>query len=196
MILESFSNILHFSHIENFDAVFHFDDFVWIDDSGNIAIYERLKIIIDLKENIMKDASTDFTKLTAEEVMILLWYHTIITGHVKIHVVANWSVLTNSPNQLIRRNSIITVMYNYFGNTLFPYILKYLYWTKCLAVDNSSAFIATFEHSLKAGIKYHGNLHLLENYSTTTKFILMFKPVFEILFDEYKDDFPIISRIY
>ena len=59
-----------------------------------------------------------------------------------------------------------------------------------LSVDNSAAYIATVEDSLKDGIKYHGNLHQLKKFSDTTSFILELKPIFQSLFDKYQYEFP------
>ena len=81
-------------------------------------------------------------------------------------------------------------MYNYFGYSLFPYILKYLFWLNILKVDDSAAFKDTVDNSLNDGIKYHGNLGHLKDFSDTAGFILKMKPLLESLFAKHKNDFP------
>ena len=73
MMLESIANILYFSHMEGNDAVFIFDNFSWIDNYGFLCKYNKLKVVVDLNEKILKDASADDRRMTAEEAMILIW---------------------------------------------------------------------------------------------------------------------------
>ena len=68
--------------------------------------------------------------------------------------------------------------------------MKYLFWLNILKVDNSAAFKDTVDNSLNDGIKYHGNLGHLKDFSDTAGFILKMKPIFESLFAKHKNDFP------
>jgi hypothetical protein len=47
----------------------------------------------------------------------------VAAQHVKLHAMANWGInlddSLNDVNPFLRRNSVVTAMYNFFGKTLF-----------------------------------------------------------------------------
>ena len=63
------------------------------------------------------------------ETLILLWFHTIGAGHVKVHAIGNWGVNVEPEQQknnpFHAQNSLVTVMYNYFGYTVFGDFMEF-----------------------------------------------------------------------
>ena len=73
----------------------------------------------------MVKAELDNQSVTPSQAVILLFFDTISTNHVKIHALANWGVNVEPEQELNdpfqARNSLLTVMYNHFGYTCFVY---------------------------------------------------------------------------
>ena len=190
LMMESVSNLGNFSHLEGDVAVFKFENFSWISNTGTYFKSKLFQVKINLNLQTMEKAEVDGKGLTVEETMILAWWHTITCGHEKIHAVANWGIDVNSSIPLVKHNSIATVIYNYMGFNGFLFVLKLYYWTKCLSADNSKAFQSCTLNNLKNGIQDHRQLVLLKSHSNIAKFVLDFSEEFKKIFLKNKQDFP------
>ena len=92
----------------------------------------------------MINSVLDGEQLTPSETLILLWFHTIGAGHVKVHAIANWGVNVEQEQQknnpFHAQNSLVTVMYNYFGYTVFGDFMEFWKFVGLLDIN--------FRHSL------------------------------------------------
>merc|ERR1711953_668107 len=73
-------------------ATFCWPDFPMLDMKGNLVVASLLTIDINLDSKEMLRASLDGRSLTPDEASILVWFHTISAGHVKLHALANWGI--------------------------------------------------------------------------------------------------------
>ena len=109
-------------------AVFQWFDFPILDNSGAFEVKTHMTIFIDLNTKRMCRASLDDEPLTAKEAMILIWFRTIGSGHVKSHAYGNWGAnVEGKSNKFAKQNGVVTVLYNYFGRAVFPRLCVYWY---------------------------------------------------------------------
>ena len=104
-------------------AGFFFADFPYVDGNCDYKVADLFAVDIDLDTNKFIKAKMDDIDLTASETLILLWFNTIGAQHVKLHSMANWGVnnddAVKETNSFLHRNSVVTVIYNYFGYSTF-----------------------------------------------------------------------------
>merc|ERR1712238_590018 len=88
----------HYSSMTNDKKVvgFSFSNFPTINADGNAKICDLFEVYIDLDTKCMVEAKLDDMALTADEALILCWFNTISSNHVKLHALANWGV-NNEP---------------------------------------------------------------------------------------------------
>ncbi len=92
-----------------------FQLFIQIDRRGNFKGHRLWKACIGERE------------LTAEEAYLFMSTYLFGTAHVQIRALANWGVIPHKfENPFLRRMSVITVMYNYYGFTFFTRIILFL----------------------------------------------------------------------
>jgi len=115
-------------------------------------------------------------------------------NHVKLHSLANWG-LNNEPAQwehdrFVAQNSLVTVMYNYFGYTCFGKFMKG--WTKLgfLKKDVSPALKECFNIGINSGIWAHPNIRELAKYSRMVNYITKVRSIFMTEFAKHKKCFP------
>jgi len=170
-------------------AEFHWQKFPVIDADCNMVVAEDLKIDIDLEGKRMHKASMDGQTLTAKEVMILLAFRTFSSAHVKLHAMGNWGLNPEIYDLELHRNSVISVMYNYFGKTAFCRILTRLY---ILGISNDEFWKVSscFNYGLEEGIQKHPQIRELIPYSTAIPFIAKVRNNFLNTFAQHKDYFP------
>ena len=70
-------------------AGFSFSNFPTIDADGNAKICDLFIVYIDLETKCMVEAKLDDMALTADEALILCWFNTIASNHVKLHALEN-----------------------------------------------------------------------------------------------------------
>ena len=174
-------------------------DFPYIEKDGQMEIAKYLSVCIDLDSKQMASCKMDGDTLNASEALILLWYNTISAQHVKIHALGNWGVnmgnTSNSTkdkvNPFVERNSLVTVIYNFFGFTSFPSFMEE--WKKegLLSPDwNPQALTDTFVHGVKENICHHSHVTELSKHSNFVQFISKTRSIFHSEFIKYKEMFP------
>ena len=126
-------------------ATFCFDDFPCVDDNLNFQVADLYTVDIDSDTKSVVEAKLYDSDLTASETLILLAFNAVSAQHVKIHAMANWGTNDHpslkKANPFLRRNSIVTNMYNYFGYSSFHGLvgnvgetgssLERLEWDRC-----------------------------------------------------------------
>ena len=176
-------------------AGFFFADFPYVDMDGKFHLAHLLAIDIDLDTKRMVKCKMDDENLTPQEAVNLLWYGLISYQHVKLHSIANWGVNCDEKlrelNPFLRRNSIVTVIYNYFGFTSFPSFMAE--WEKqglLSAGWDPKSLTKTFVHGAVDNIWQHSQIVEMQPYSELVRFIVKVRAIFHTEFQKYKDVFP------
>merc|ERR1712137_1104811 len=76
-------------------ASFCWARFPMLDMDGEMVTADLFTVEVDLQSKRMVRASLDGQDLTPNDAMILVWFHTISAGHVKMHALANWGANTS-----------------------------------------------------------------------------------------------------
>lgn len=170
-------------------ATFCWPDFPMLDSKGQLSVAALLSVDVHLKSKEMVRAVLDGRVLTPDEAIILIWFHTIFAGHVKLHALANWAVndvIFDEP--FLRRNSIVTVMYNYFGRSTFPRLASY--WYKYgVSTNDFSNIGVVIDHGIAQGVAYHGKTRHLQEHSEIADFVIKVRNSFLNIFGQYRKQF-------
>lgn len=177
-------------------AGFFFADFPYIDNDLNYKVADLFAVDIDLDTKKFVKAKLDDLNLDAMETFILLWFNTIAAQHVKLHAMANWGINDHislkETNPFLRRNSVVTTIYNYFGYTSFSTFLDT--WEKQGLLSDGwtskGPLLKCFNHGIKHGIGQHGNIIDLVPHSQFVNFVVKVRMIFMDQFAKYKDLFP------
>lgn len=151
---------------------------------------------IDLDTKRFVNAKLDDENLTPMQILFMLWHNTISAQHVKLHAYANWgvndSISLNETNPFLRQNSVVTILYNFFGYTLFEDFMKA--WEKQGLLSKgwfeSKSLIKCFNHGIHEGIRQHPHISDLSNDSKFVNFTIKVRSIFMSEFAKHKDMFP------
>ena len=184
---------------ENGTARFFFGDLPIINKDGLIRI-KKLRVDIDLKTKRLHSAALDEkSNLSAKEVLILLSFYVAFANHVKIHAVANWAVQVEKSGEktsFLSRNSIATVMYNYFGYRGFVDQFSTFQAMGLLSPDLQSKVVTeSFDHAIMSGVHEHSSVTKLFKYSSFVRFIVKTRTIFIREFNKHHDFFPNCSNV-
>ena len=152
-----------------------------------------VQINLDTKEMIK--CTMENEELNPSQALTVLWFNTISAQHVKLHALANWCInldeSTKEVNPFLHRNSIITVAYNYFGNTCFLQYMK-LWKTQGLLSEHwdPQSLTDVFKHGVRENIINHSNITELAGYSDFVNFIVKVRVIFHREFSKYQHLFP------
>jgi len=83
--------------------------------------------IDDDEEEEEEEEEEDLEVITAKDTLLLLFWNFSTAAHGMLHSYANWGVDTQHADDIVRQNSVVTVMYNYAGRSKFPVITKCLW---------------------------------------------------------------------
>jgi len=114
---------------------------------GRVEQCNALDVLIDpvsrrwrqarLTRGDAKTGGVTVQTLSAADTLVLVWFDLVFTSHVKLHATANWAVNPQSPDAFVRRMGVTTVMYNYFGHTVFPKLGRLFYNVGILPTDGA-----------------------------------------------------------
>jgi hypothetical protein len=76
--------------------------------------------------------------LSAADTLVMVWFDLVFASHVKLHTTANWAVNPQSSDACVRRMGVVTVMYNYFGHTVFPTLGRFFFNAGLLPADGAA----------------------------------------------------------
>ena len=177
-------------------AAFFFADFPYVDSNCDYQVADLFAVEIDLDTKKFVKAKMDDIDLTASETLILLWFNTIAAQHVKLHSMANWGVNSEDAiketNPFLHRNSVVTIIYNYFGYTAFSKFLKT--WEKQGLLSEGwsekQSLIKCFNHGIKENISKHSQVTELVDHSRFVNFVVKVRAIFFNEFAKYKHLFP------
>ncbi len=95
--------------------------------------------IDDLDTKKMVKYKMDVEHLDVSDALILLLYNTISVQHVKLHSYRHWGVNiyedAKEVNPFLHMNSLVTMIYNYFGCTSFTHFFDTWYRAGLLSLD-------------------------------------------------------------
>jgi len=193
LILESMQ-VMQFSHIydssEGPIATFRWSEFPMLDKKGQFQVDGDLSVDVNLSSREMTTAHLDDVELNPQEAMILVWHHTVFGVHVREHSMGNWGVnVSDAVDSFVRRNSIVTAMYNYFGYTLFPRMCGF-WLASGMSKHDLRQIGKVTDHSISQGVQFHGDLSKLREYSDVVRFVLPVRNHFLNEFAKWKDEFP------
>jgi hypothetical protein len=164
---------VHYIGMKNRVATFVFDNLPMLDMEANVAHAASFSVDIDLDEMKMVKANLDGTMVSAVDAMVLIWFATISSDHVKIHSLANWAAAYSGgeiKNHFQDRMSQISVIYNFFGFRVFAKLCYFWYaigWSSC----NLSGILGVFESGCEEGIPRHSQMTELSKDSEVVDFI-------------------------
>ena len=191
LILESME-VMHFTCEREEDAdtiaTFCWPDFPILQQDGSMKVMELFTVDINLTTKLMVKAKLDQHYLTPSEAIILIYFHTIFVDHVKTHAYANWGVNDNVSNNFVHRMSAITVVYNYYGYTVFKCLAAFWYFCG-LCKHNHCDLIKVINHGLKEGTVPHSKLRKFLNHSQIVNFVMKVRNGFMNTFRSYRDEF-------
>lgn len=160
---------------------------------------DEFSVVISLPDKLFVSASLvqdgKVKSLTASQATTLIWQDTITAFHVKLHAYANWAVnARNYDNSYARRASMITVMYNYFGHTIFPTLAE-MWHNWGLAKQLWTGVVLILNAGVEDGLNAHKESKLQEiaPYSNVCDFVYQLREPFLKEFKQYKDEFPEID---
>jgi len=178
-------------------AGFFFDDFPYVDADCEFQIAALFAVEIDLDTKRFHGAKLGDDNLTAKETVILLWFNTIAAQHVKLHAMANWGVNLDDSlegvNSFLRQNSVVTVMYNFFGFTAFSGFFNTWVDQGLLSqgwIGRNSPWVQSVNHGVGESVGQHGQIEELVKYSRFVKFVVKVRMIFMFEFSQHKDLFP------
>lgn len=167
-------------------ATFCWTNFPMLDKNGFYKVADLFSVDVNLNTTTMTKAKLDDNYLTPKEAMILIWFHTISAGHVKLHAYANWGINNSICDRFVRRMSVVTVVYNYYGYTAFKKLTAL--WKYCgLCRHDFCNITEVFNHGLEAGVGSHHKLRRLMKYSRLVDFLMKARKGFMKAFDRYRE---------
>ena len=189
----TFSFCLRHVHVV---LIHNIPDFPYVNQKGKMVTAELLTVDVDLGTKKMVECKLNDETLNASEALILLWYNTVSAQHVKLHAYGNWGCNIDNENMkrtnpFLHTNSLVTVIYNYFGFTCFPRFFDT--WKKegLLSHDwDPKALTDTFNHGVRENIVQHSHIVDLMPYSEFVDFIVKVRAAFHKEFKRYKSQFP------
>jgi hypothetical protein len=201
LLLET-SQVIHYyastkgSELGNI-AGFFFANFPYVDNECNYQVADLFAVDIDLDTKRFVKAKLDDINLNAKETLTLLCFNSIGAQHVKIHAMANWGVNVDEAladvNPFFRQNSILTVMYNYFGYTCFNDIFKTWVDEGLMSpgwLKPEKPFVQVLNHGIKENAWQHAHIVDLTKHSEFVNFIVKVRAIFFAEFQKHKDLFP------
>ena len=228
-LVVNFTHKYHCQKRKNDIAVFQLNDFCALmlrETECSFRIYKNLIIEIDLNErecvnallsydysegNIKKfpnflNSKEGYKNLTMNEVLILIWFNLISHSHVKIHALGNWAVDLESDtrNSFDKRQSLCTVLYNYFGKK-FPFYASKIFYELGIFPCELKEMDLVFNHAISQGALPDSRCPVFKNstkdiykaqqqhrcmtsnlfqHSRHVRFVTRLRKVFRKLFDE------------
>lgn len=187
--------------ITNDDTMDVVDIVVYINMHTRKCVGGRLLLYDDSSKNTSSASSSTKTAANVskstlmlstgkmKDIYTILCFYIFSAFHVKIHSYANWGVNPEATNEAVRHYSVSTVMYNYFGKSVFHDIMSYLYTFKLTSAP-FAAFNRCCDLGIKQGVPSHRNLHNLNSQeSKLSYFTTVVRKRFMKLFSESIKEF-------
>lgn len=168
-------------------ATFCWPNFPLLNNDGTVTYADLFSIDINLTTKLMVKAQLDDRTLTAWDAITLVFFHSSFVGHPKIHAYANWGVNDSIPDRFIRRMSAITIVYNYYGYTVFKRLAA-LWYRIGICRHNYYNIEEVINHGMKEGVLQHSNLRRFVQHSSLVNFVMKIRNGFMNAFRKYRDE--------
>jgi len=191
LIIEGVHAVIYFRELSHRNgektAIFEWPDFVILDQHGNyLETQKSLVVEVDVFNKRMVHAMLGEDQLTPDEALICVIFFSQ-SSHATLHAYANWAVnIEGDVDSFVRRNGIVTVLYNYWGYTCFPRFCHKLYKMGLTSVNLSEAILKVFDQGLSKGVPSHLNIMQLMPYSNSVRFIAKTRKKFLSMFEKVK----------
>lgn len=195
LLLESIGLMVHYTHQRTVNgkatALFTFLDIPLLNAKGAKFVAKVFTVDVCLENREIVEAKLNDKELSAADACTIIWFQTITASHVKLHAYGNWGVNVEGENvdSFTRRNGAVTVMYNYFGFSVFKRLTT-LWANLGVFSDHTPGLPDVFQAGVDAGVPSHAKLHELMPHSETVKFVVKLRNHFLNEFEEHKFDFP------
>ncbi|CAJ1407493.1 unnamed protein product [Effrenium voratum] len=158
-------------------------------EKGAKLVHKDLVATVHLSCRRLMSASFGGLTLSADEAMVLLNMACAYLVHPMIHAFGNWATDPDSGNPVVRRNSIATVLYNYYGVNAFGHWCDLMCLLGFGNVD-AQRFKTMLESVLKQHVPPHPQVKALMPHSKLVSFTVHIRRKFLQLFEHYQHDFP------
>jgi len=147
-----------------------------------------LVIVIDITNQLVMKATFEQKCLSMNDAIALAFIAWAGHTHPVIHSYANWAVNPYSCDRFIRKMSVITIIYNYFGLESFPAIVELLRKLR-ICKFTSSEIARLVVHQGPHTVPTHSNILAIQKYSGFLEFLNKTRQHFLKEFCKYKEDF-------
>ena len=196
LIIESF-RAMHYASQRLVDgkrvATFLWHELPLLGARAELRVHSMFRCEVDLDERAMLRATLDERELTPSEAVVVLYFITISSDHVKIHALGNWACNDEQTlDPFLRRMSIVSVCYNYFGSTVFRFIAKF-YNVAGLLTHDFRDLQEVFDIAVQQGVGAHAGVVELAADSEVVSFTIRLRNFFLNRFAEMRDQFPAVD---
>jgi len=161
--------------------------------------YGTLNIELDLEGKVMLGARFEDKDVAPSDTLILLAIALATQIHPQVHAYANWGVNFNHSDAFLRRTSVITVMFNSFGQRGLPewfdclnLVGLFQYWQGKHLVGSEAEPGAL--DRVRQGCPCHHNIRELQKYSPYIDFMMRVRSFFMRQFTKHRAGFPGLTR--
>jgi hypothetical protein len=172
-------------------ALFEIKDMPYFTDDGKHH-RKNLKFNIDLVKQTVDSATFGNEKIAACDLYMLLWWYSQ-TVHIQTHALANWGCDNESKDSFVKRMSVITTVYNFFGYVGSPQFFENLCqvgWFRGTQFHTdggvADAFLAVVDHHLQQKMTCHKHILELMPYSELVRYIVAVRNIFLNEFDKFE----------
>jgi hypothetical protein len=158
-----------------------------VNNAGEVTIHDLLRVDIDLQKKSMDKAYLDDRELSPKEVFIMIAYNIVAHAHAQIHSLANWGINPDCDDPCIRWMSIVTVIYNYFGFSIFKQCARFWKTLGLLKYDLSIMVLECIKLGIKEGVQPHPGIRKLMPHSSLVHFISTMRGPFAQAFQAHQD---------
>ncbi|CAE6914057.1 unnamed protein product [Symbiodinium natans] len=145
--------------------------------------------LTDRSDQVLMWATYGGAAIQADEAVILLNMACCYLVHPMLHAFSNWAANPESPDPTVRKYSIGTVLYNYYGVNAFANWCDLGYWLGVCNVD-AERFRTLISSCLVHGVPPHADIKKLKDHSHFVNFLLPVRRRFLSLFRKHQADFP------
>jgi len=171
-------------------AVFHWSDFPYLSNAGELVVSKSFRVLIDLGTRKMVRASVDERELSAKDAVVLIAFNRVSASHVLLHSYANWATnIEGNVSSFVKTMGLATITYNYLGDSMFPRLMKFFFYMGWTSHD-FHAVSDVFEHGTKKGVCPHAAISDLRQHSGVIDFVYKLRGKFMASFMAHKDELP------
>lgn len=143
---------------------------------------------LNLTKRAIHKATLNESQLPLADLVALLCHAIAADQHPKVHAYANWGIDPSDRicHPYLRRMSVVTTLYNHFGLSNAPWIMRLVLRSKGAGRE----LLSVFEDSLTRPPPSHAEVRQLVRHSRLVRFIVELRGPFMRVFAEQRSNFP------